>query len=258
MFKKNLFDLSKKTVLITGASEGIGFASAQGLALAGAEKVVLVAREVKKLNRAKKQLEKTNTRVFTFSFDLSKLEEISLLWGRIIKTTSRIDILVNNVGMTRRRVTEEVDLEEWQRVLDLNLTSVFLLSQLFARELIKKKRRGKIINITSLLAERARPTIAAYGVSKAGLSQLTKTLAVEWAKYGINVNAIGPGYIKTRLTQPLVEDEKFNQWVIRKTPQGRWGEPTDLMGTVIFLAAPASDFITGQTIYVDGGWLSNL
>lgn len=246
-----------KTVLITGASSGIGLAIASKFVSLDAN-VILVARNKKKLKLTQNILKSKSQQIWIFSFDLSRLKEIQKWFKEVIKKTQKIDILINNAGTTCRFPLEKITLKDWQYVIDLNLTSIFLLSQSFARQLIKRKSSGKIINITSLMAEKARPTIAAYIASKGGLAQLTKAMALELAKYNINVNAIGPGYIKTELTKPLVEDEKFSNWVKTKTPFNRWGQPSDIVGTAIFLASSYSDFITGQTIYVDGGWLAAL
>jgi gluconate 5-dehydrogenase len=156
--------------------------------------------------------------------------------------------------MTVREPTEEASLESFNRVMDVNLTEVLLLCQAFCRHRKQAGKPGRIINIGSLACHAARPTIAAYACSKMGVLALTRTLAVEWAKYGINVNAIGPGYIATDLTAPLQADAQFSQWVLSKTPLNRWGRPEELVGTAILLASRAGDFITGQIFYVDGGW----
>ena len=169
-----------------------------------------------------------------------------------------MDILVNVAGTIYRTDAVDFPIDQWQRILTLNLTVPFVLSQSFAQACIDGKHPGKIINIASLLSEAARPGIPAYTASKGGIKQLTMALAVEWAKYKINVNAIGPGYFETELTKPLVEDKEFTRWVEESTPLGRWGVPDELCGVAVFLASPASDFITGQTLYVDGGWLANL
>jgi gluconate 5-dehydrogenase len=178
------------------------------------------------------------------------------LFEKITVDTNGIDILVNNAGGTRRGPAESISAEDWEFVINLNLTSVFKMSQAFGRERIASGRSGKIVNIASLMSELVRAGTASYAASKGGIRQLTKALAVDWARYGINVNAIGPGYIKTELTKKLWEDGKFDTWVIGKTPLGRWGYPEDLGQTAVFLASPASDFVTGQIIYVDGGFVS--
>ncbi len=259
MFMENdLFDLSGKTALVTGGSRGIGFAIAKGLAEYGAD-VAIIARNRKQLKEAKEQIESsTSKRVWVFPFDLGNFDKILGLFGEIINKIKEIDILANCAGTTIRGPSEDVDLTSWNEVVKINLTATFITSQVFCQHRKKIGKGGKIINIGSLTCQAARPTTAAYASSKGGILSLTKTLAVEWAKYNINVNAIGPGYIVTDLTSVLKANEEFNDWVLSKTPLGRWGQPEDLIGTAILLASRAGDFITGQIIYVDGGWLALL
>jgi gluconate 5-dehydrogenase len=256
--ESNLFSLSGKTALVTGGGRGIGFAIAKGLAEHGAD-VVIVARSKEQLEAAARQIHSdTGRKIQPFPFDLSCIEGIDNFFESIIAETKGIDILVNCAGTTIRGPAEDVNLETWNKVLEINLTSTFVLSQAFCRHRKKAGKAGRIINIGSLTCHAARPTTAAYASSKSGLLMLTKTLAVEWAKYNINVNAIGPGYIATELTEPLRTDEDFNKWVLSKTPLARWGQPDDLIGTAVLLASRAGEFITGQIIYVDGGWLALL
>lgn len=256
--ESSLFSLSGKTALVTGGGRGIGLALAKGLAEHGAD-VALVARTKKQLEAAARKIQAETARnAWTFPFDVENVEDIEGLFESIIAQTQGIDILVNCAGMTIRGPAEDVDLMTWNRLIQVNLTSVLVLSQAFCRHRRQAGKPGRIINIGSLTCHAARPTTAAYGSSKSGLLMLTKTLAVEWAKYKINVNLIGPGYIATDLTKPLRTDEEFNRWVIEKTPLARWGRPEDLVGTAVLLASRAGDFITGQIIYVDGGWLALL
>ena len=256
--KSKLFDLSGKTALVTGGSRGIGLAVAKALAEHGAD-VAIVARTKEQLEAAKQQIQAdTGKKVWTFPFDIKNIKAIEGLFENIVSETKGIDILVNCAGTTVRGPSENVDLNTWNQVIEVNLTSVFVLSQTFFRYRRQVGKAGRIINIGSLTCHGARPTTAAYASSKGGLLMLTKTLAVEWAKYNINVNAIGPGYIATDLTEPLWSDEDFTKWVLSKTPLGRWGRPDDLVGTAVLLASKAGDFITGQIIYVDGGWLALL
>lgn len=258
LMESNLFDLSGKTALITGGSRGIGLAIAKGLAQHGAN-IAIVARTQKQLELAKKQIQAdTHKQVLTFPFDLANAEKIGELFADIVSETKSIDILVNCAGITRRAPAEDINLNDWNEVIDVNLTAVFVISQAFCQHRKRIGKGGKIINIGSLTCHAARPTTTAYASSKGGVLMLTKSLAVEWVKYNINVNAIGPGHIATELTAPLQADPNLNNWVISKTPLGRWGQPNDLVGTAVFLASNASDFITGQIIYVDGGWLALL
>lgn len=254
-----LFDLSGKTALVTGGSRGIGFAMAKALAEHGAD-IAIVARDEARLKTAKERIQKSTSdrNVWTFPFDLEDIDGIQSLFENVVRETQGVDILVNCAGTTARAPAEQADLDSWQRVIQVNLTAVFLISQVFCRHRKQVARPGKIINIGSLLCHAARATNAPYASSKGGLLMLTKSLAVEWAKYHINVNAIGPGYIQTELTKPLWTDQDFDKWVLSKTPLGRWGKPEDIVGTAVFLASPASDFVTGQIVYVDGGWLAML
>jgi len=256
--ERNLFSLSGKTALVTGGGRGIGLAIAKGLAEHGAD-VAIVARTKEQLEAAARQIHAdTGGKIRSFPFDLGRIEGIDDFFECVITETNDIDILVNCAGTTIRGPAEDVDLKTWNQVIEVNLTSAFVLSQAFCRHRKQSGKAGRIINIGSLTCHGARPTTAAYASSKGGLLMLTKTLAVEWAKYNINVNAIGPGYIATELTEPLRADENFNKWVLSKTPLARWGRPDDLIGTAVLLASQAGEFITGQIIYVDGGWLALL
>jgi gluconate 5-dehydrogenase len=256
--ESRLFGLSAKTALVTGGSRGIGLALAKGLANQGAD-VAIVSRTEEQLETAGRQIQaETHSNVWTFTFDLANTESIEDLFASVVAKTKGVDILVNCAGTTIRGPAEDVDLITWNEVIEVNLTSAFVLSQAFCRHRRDANKAGKIINIGSLTCHGARPTTAAYASSKGGLLMLTKTLAVEWAKYNINVNAIGPGYIATGLTEPLWTDEEFDRWVLSKTPLARWGKPDDLVGAAVLLASKAGDFITGQIIYVDGGWLALL
>ncbi|MBL7154281.1 MAG: glucose 1-dehydrogenase [Phycisphaerae bacterium] len=252
------FDLTGKRALVTGGGRGIGFAIAKGLADHGAD-VVLVARTQEQLEKACEEIRtETGKQAQSFAYDLANVDGVEGLFEDVVGEAGGVDILVNCAGTTVRGASEDVELKDWQRVQDVNLKSAFVLSQAFCRHRKRLGAGGRIINIGSLACHGARPTIAAYAASKGGLLMLTKTLAVEWAKYGITVNAIGPGYIATELTAPLLADEDFNKWVLSKTPLARWGQPEDLVGTAILLASKAGEFITGQILYVDGGWLSLL
>lgn len=250
--------MSGKTALVTGGGRGIGLAIARGLAQHGAD-VALVSRTKEQLDKAQREIHaETGSNVWTFPFDVESIERIEGLFETVLAETKGVDILVNCAGTTIRGQAEDIGLEAWDHVLRVNLTAVFVLSQAFCRHRKQVGKEGRIINIGSLTCHAARPTTAPYGASKSGLLMLTMTLAVEWAKYNINVNTIGPGYIATELTKPLWTDDDLNRWVLAKTPLGRWGRPEDLVGTAVLLASRAGEFITGQIIYVDGGWLALL
>ncbi|MDH4239215.1 MAG: SDR family oxidoreductase, partial [Phycisphaerae bacterium] len=240
-----LFSLSGKTALVTGGSRGIGLGVAKGLSKHGAD-IAIIARNENQLKTAQETLqESSGKKVWTFSFDLGNTKAIEKLFENIISETPEIDILVNCAGTTARGAAEDVELETWNRIVEVNMTAVFALSQAFCRHRKQVGKGGKIINIGSLMCHGARPTTTAYAASKGGLLMVTRSLAVEWAKYNINVNAIGPGFIATDLTAKLQADEDFNKWVLSRTPFERWGQPEDITGTAVFLASSASDFVTG-------------
>lgn len=252
-----LFDLTGKIALITGSSQGIGFGIARGLGQAGAT-IILNGRDEEKLNRAVSTLSQDGLNVYGYSFDVTDSNQIDQKISTIEREVGPVDVLVNNAGIQRRGLSLET-LEEsiWREVMETNLTAVFFISKRVVKGMIGRKS-GKIINICSLMSEISRPTIASYTASKGGVKMLTKAMAVEWAKYNIQVNGIGPGFIVTEMSKALLEDQKFDAMVRSRTPAGRWGEPSDLAGAAIFLASRAADFITGQIIYVEGGLLSAL
>ncbi len=238
--------------VVTGGSRGIGRGAAMALAEAGAD-IVLNSRNTDRLESTADEIRKLGRKVVAVPGDMGVKEDIERLIETALDEFGKIDILVNNAGTTYRIAAEDFPEDEWDRVLDVNLKGVFLCCQLAGREMIKRKK-GKIINTASLTSTIGIRTTLAYGSSKGGLVILTKTLAVEWAKYNINVNAIAPGFIATDLTKPIMEDRQRNEHILSRTPMGRWGTPEDLKGTFAFLASEASDFVTGQIIYVDGGW----
>jgi gluconate 5-dehydrogenase len=196
--------------------------------------------------------------VQTAPFDVGQVTAIADFYSDVVSRCGPIDILINNAGGTRRGPAHELSLEDWQTVLDLNLSSVFEVSRCFARERIASGKPGRIINVGSLMCHSARAGTSPYAATKGGILLLTKALAMDWAPYGILVNAIGPGYIETPLTAPLKAKPEFDAWVTQTCPLGRWGTPADLAGAVTFLASPAASFITGQIIYIDGGWLAKI
>jgi len=251
-----LFDISGRIILVTGSSQGIGLSIARGFARNGA-KVILNGRDPEKLQKVVCELKGEGYDVMGYAFDVTNQTMVIKTVDIIEQEVGPIGVLVNNAGIHRRAPFESLSLSDWQMVMDTNLTSAFIVSQAVARYMIKR-RQGKIINITSLNAEAARPTIANYCSAKGGLKMLTKALATELGKYNIQANAIGPGYIETELTAVLAADPEFDSWVKKEVPLGRWGKTEDLIGAAIFLASPASDYVNGHTLYVDGGWQASL
>ncbi|MBN1846772.1 MAG: SDR family oxidoreductase [Sedimentisphaerales bacterium] len=253
-----LHQLNGKRALITGGNRGLGLALAKGLAAHGAD-VVLVARTETQLQQAAAAIRQTAAvKVDTFAIDLDRSSELEAFFENVVDTAGPVDILVNCAGVNLRGPAETIDLDTWQQVLRLDLTAPFVLSQAFCRHRRRLDQPGRIINICSLLSAGGRPTTAAYAAAKTGLLGLTRALAVEWAPYRINVNAIGPGYFRTEMTEPLYQDPAIGRWVLDRTPLKRWGTPDELVGAALLLASEAGRFITGQIIWVDGGWLASL
>jgi gluconate 5-dehydrogenase len=251
-----LFDLGGATALITGAAQGIGLAIARGLGQAGAA-LILNDRNQEGLGKAVAALAAEGLQARGCAFDVSDATQIRRSIPAVEETAGPIDILVNNAGIQRRGPLEVLDESAWREVLDTNLTAAFLVSRQVVGGMIAR-RAGKIINIASIMGQRGRATIAPYMASKGGLIMLTKAMATEWAKHNIQVNCIGPGFMTTELNRPLMADADFDAWVRSCTPAGRWGEPSDLIGAAVFLASRASDFVNGQTLFVDGGTLAAL
>ncbi|HSV34463.1 MAG TPA: glucose 1-dehydrogenase [Ramlibacter sp.] len=250
------FDLSGRTALVTGASAGIGYALAGGLAAAGAT-VVLNARGTDKLEAAAQRLRDAGATVHTASFDVTSAQAVATAIDAIERDAGAIDILVNNAGMQRRAPLENFEKAQWDELMRTNVDSVFLVGQAVARRMIPRKR-GKIINICSVQSELGRPNIAPYAASKGAVKMLTKGMAIDWGPYGIQVNGLGPGYFRTELTEALTRDEAFCRWLIAHTPSRRWGDVEDLVGSAIFLASDASNFVNGHILYVDGGVTATL
>jgi 2-deoxy-D-gluconate 3-dehydrogenase len=250
----DLFRLDNKVALVTGAASGLGAAIATALAQAGATVAVHGNRRA-----ATETAEAIGSKAAAFRADLSSTDGAKELFSQVKDKFGRVDILVNNAGTIIRHAAEEYPLEDWQTVLQVNLTSVFQLSQLAARDMISRsapgQNVGKIVNIASLLSFQGGIRVPAYAASKGGVAQLTKALANEWAPKGIQVNAIAPGYFATTNTEALQADETRNRQILERIPAGRWGQPNDLAGAALFLSAPASDYVTGTVITVDGGWM---
>jgi gluconate 5-dehydrogenase len=251
-----LFDLKGRQALVTGSSQGIGLGLAEALAQAGAA-VLLNGRDETRLHAAVTGLAGKGLEVAGMAFDVTDPKASERAIARIEDGRGPIDILVNNAGIQRRQPLQDFAIEAWREVMSTNLDSVFYVSQAVARRMIPRGR-GKIINISSLQSEAARPGIAPYTASKGGVKNLTKGMCADWARYGLQINAIGPGYFDTPMNKALVEDPDFDSWLRKRTPAGRWGRIEELHGALIFLASRASDFVNGQTIYVDGGVLAVL
>jgi len=251
------FEISGRTALVTGSSRGIGRALAAGLLQAGCT-VVINSRDAVKLEQTRAELAaETGGQVHAVAFDGTDPAAVVEGVARVEEVAGPLDILVSNTGAQHRAPLTEFADADWYRLLDTNLSSAFLVGREVARRMTPRGH-GKIINICSLQSEVARPGIAAYSATKGALKMLTKGMCADLAPSGIQVNAIGPGYFETELTAALVADEKFSAWVCGRTPAGRWGRLTDLIGPLLFLASPASDFVNGQILYVDGGMLSVL
>jgi gluconate 5-dehydrogenase len=244
----DLFDLSGRTALVTGSTRGLGLALARGLAGAGA-RVAINGRTQESCEAAAAGLDGA----FAAPFDVT--DEAAVAAG--VAAIGEIDILVNNAGIQVRGSLETFSLEDWQRVVDVNLTSAFLVSRAVVPGMIDRGR-GKIVNTCSVTSEVGRETIGPYTASKGGLKQLTRAMCADWARHGIQANGIGPGYFRTEINTVLQEDPAFDAWLRARVPAGRWAEPSELEGAVVFLASAASDFVNGQIIYVDGGMLAVL
>ena len=250
----DIFNLENKVAIITGASSGIGKSISLTLAEAGAN-VILVSRRIDMLNQLVEHINQKGYKSLAIKADISKKEEVDGMLEKALGNFKKIDILVNSAGINRRAPIETFSEKDWDDVINTNLKGAVLCSQAVGRTMIKH-RKGKIINISSMNSVIVGENIPAYDASKGGIMQLTKTLALGWAKYNINVNAIGPGNFKTEMTKSQYEDEVKSQQIIASIPLKRWGVPqTDLSGIVILLASEASNYITGQTMYVDGGCL---
>jgi gluconate 5-dehydrogenase len=252
-----LFDLTGKTALITGSTRGIGLALARGLAEAGAQ-VIVNGRQPAAVAEAVARLQADGLPVRGAAFDVADEASVAQAFAAFDGDALAVDILVNNAGIQHRQPMVELALADWQRVLDTNLTAAFLVGREAARRMIARGRGGKIINIGSLTSEAARATVAPYTVAKGGIKLLSKAMAAEWARFDIQANSIGPGYILTEMNRALIDNKEFDAWVRASNPAGRWGRPEELVGTAVFLASAASNYVNGQIIYVDGGWLAVL
>ena len=252
-----LFDLSGRTAQVTGSSRGLGHAIAEGFAQAGA-RLVLNGVDAARLAQSVAALRAKGHDVVEAAFDVTDEAAIQASFARLDDAGVAIDILVNNAGIQLRKPLVDFTLDEWNKVINTNLSSAFMVGREAARRMIKRARGGKVINIGSLTSEAARATVGPYTTAKGGIKMLTRAMAAEWAEHGIQANAIGPGYMATEMNTTLMENPAFDAWVKARTPARRWGRPDELAGTAIFLASSASDYVNGQIIYVDGGMLAVL
>jgi gluconate 5-dehydrogenase len=253
---RDLFDLSGRRALITGSSRGLGFEFARALGGAGAN-IVLNGRSRPALEAAAERLRGEGIVAGISLFDVGSTAEVNEAVERLERDTGPINILVNNAGIQRRAPLESFTDADWRELMNINLDGVFVVSRAVARRMIER-RAGAIINVASVQSELARPSIAPYTAAKGAIRMFTKAMAGEWGKYGIRVNAIAPGYFRTELNQALTDDPVFSGWLEKRTPLGRWGEPAELAGAAVLLASDAASFMTGQTIFVDGGITSVL
>ncbi len=253
----NLFNLTGKRALITGATHGLGMAMSKGLASAGAE-LIINGHSPDKMAMALNEYKSLGIQAHGYLFDVTREGEVNDNIARIEKEHGPIDILVNNAGIIKRIPMVDMPVEEFREVIEVDLIAPFIVSKAVGKSMIAR-RAGKIINICSMMSELGRNTVSAYAAAKGGLKMLTRNMATEWARYNIQVNGIGPGYFATEQTAPIrTEGHPFNDFIINRTPAARWGDPDDLAGATIFLASAASDFVNGQIIYVDGGILATI
>ena len=254
---QQLFDLRGKTALVTGGTHGLGMAIATGLAEAGAT-IVINDLFPEKLEAAKRVYDENGITIHTYLLDVTDEAAVEQIVPVIEREVGPIDILVNNAGIIKRIPILEMKAEEFREVLDVDLTGPFIMSKTIAKGMVERGY-GKIINMCSMMSELGRDTVSAYAAAKGGLKMLTRNMATEWARFNIQINGIGPGYFATTQTAPIREEgHPFNEFIIGRTPAGRWGDPKDLAGTAVFLASRASDFVNGQVVYVDGGILATI
>ena len=258
MSNPDIFNLSGKVALVTGATHGLGMAMANGLGAAGARLVINGNSSQDKIDSAVAAYQDAGFDASGYRFNVTDENEVEAAVEEIESVVGPIDILVNNAGIIRRVPLLDMPLDEWELVVKTDLTSAFIVSKSVVSRMVKRGG-GKVINICSMMSELGRDSVGAYAAAKGGLKMLTRSMATEWARHNIQVNGIGPGYFATEQTKPVrVDGHPFNDFVVGRTPAGRWGNPEDLQGAAVFLASAASDFVNGQIIYVDGGILATI
>ena len=254
----DMFDLTGKVALVTGATHGLGMAMANGLGAAGAHLVVNGNSSQPKIDKAVAAYQEAGFDASGYRFNVTDEIEVAAAVAQIESDVGPIDILINNAGIIRRVPLLDMPLDEWELVVKTDLTSVFVVSKAVVPGMVERGG-GKVINICSMMSELGRDSVGAYAAAKGGLKMLTRNMATEWARHNIQVNGIGPGYFATEQTKPIrVDGHPFNDFIVGRTPAGRWGNPEDLQGAAIFLASSASDFVNGQILYVDGGILATI
>ena len=255
---QDLFDLHGKVALVTGATHGLGMAMAMGLGEAGATLVINGHSSDEKIKAAVAEYEKVGIKAYGYRFNVTDEQEVASAVTRIEAEVGPIDILVNNAGIIKRVPLLEMAVDEFEDVIRTDLTGVFIMTKPVVTSMIKRGG-GKVINICSMMSELGRNSVGAYAAAKGGLKMLTRNMATEWAASNVQVNGIGPGYFATSQTAPIrVDGHPFNDFIVQRTPAGKWGDPNDLKGAAVFLSSAASNFVTGQVLYVDGGILATI
>ncbi len=253
-----LFDIHGKVAVVTGSTHGLGMAMAKGLGNAGATIIVNGNSSQAKIDAAVQEYTALGIKAYGYKFDVSNENEVIKATQEIEVEIGPIEILINNAGIIKRTPLVEMEVDDFKKVVEIDLVSPFIVSKHVVKRMIERKS-GKIINICSMMTELGRNTVGAYAAAKGGLKMLTKNMATEWAKYNIQINGIGPGYFATSQTAPIREEgHPFNEFILNRTPAAKWGDPNDLAGAAVFLSSPASNFVNGHILYVDGGILATI